>query len=396
MSPMNAISSGKWDWESRGIEVWINPKLSPLELERAQEESRSFPHLAGHFWLMTSGTSAADGRPKWVALSKEAILVSASAVNRSLASDASDVWIHALPSFHVGGLGIWARAHLSRARVADIFAEVRKWDPVHFAKCANEAKGTLSALVPTQVYDLVQHGLRAPESLRAIVVGGGALSESLYAKARALGWPLLPSYGLTECASQVATASLESLQVLEFPELQLLSHIEAGTSDEGRIRIRSQSLLSGYWRAGEFWDPKDPEGGFTTEDQGEVSDPYLKIWGRGSDFVKINGESVDLSRLSAILEELRMAIPGVPDSAVLAIPDERAGHRIVMVAARGSGDFAMAQKKVEVLSKAFNSRVLPVERITRIEWPKDCLDQLPRSALGKLQREALLKRLASS
>ena len=42
------------------------------------------------------------------------------------------------------------------------------------------------------------------------MTGGGALDPSLYKQARDLGWPLLPSYGLTECGSQVATASLSS------------------------------------------------------------------------------------------------------------------------------------------------------------------------------------------
>ena len=64
-----------------------------------------------------------------------------------------------------------------------------------------------SSLVPAQVLDLVRAGLRPPPVLRAIVVGGGAISAELYRDARALGWPVLPSYGMTECCSQIATAT---------------------------------------------------------------------------------------------------------------------------------------------------------------------------------------------
>src|SRR5207253_1068669 len=92
-----------------------------------------------------------------------------------------------------------------------------EWNPARTVKKWKDRKVTLTSLVPTQVFDLVSANLTAPKNLRAAVIGGGALDPSLYLKARELGWALLPSYGLTECASQVATASLDSLGKKEFP-----------------------------------------------------------------------------------------------------------------------------------------------------------------------------------
>ena len=174
------------------------------------------PRLEAHVWVATSGTSSdAPGRVRWVALSKQAFLASAGAVNAHLAATASDVWAHALPLFHVGGLGILARAHLSGARVV---AAVRgRWEPSAFRDAAEGAGATLAALVPSQVHDLVQARLDSPSSLRAVVVGGARLEPSLYRAARERGWPCLPSYGLTETCSQVATASLESLSARDCP-----------------------------------------------------------------------------------------------------------------------------------------------------------------------------------
>ena len=139
-------------------------------------------------------------------------------------------------------------AHVSAARaswtassrIAGIFPS--------FIVFAARRRATLSALVPAQIHDLVEAELHAPESLRAIVIGGGALSPTLYARARALGWPLLPSYGLSELCSQAATAPLSSLdEVLsDMPAPELLSHVEAKLGDDDRLCLKSPALFSGY------------------------------------------------------------------------------------------------------------------------------------------------------
>ncbi|HEX6085416.1 MAG TPA: AMP-binding protein, partial [Thermoanaerobaculia bacterium] len=99
------------DWLSDESHVLLNPRMPAAERERLQSFVTELP---GHLWLATSGTT---GSLKLTALSKRAMLASAAAVNRHLQSTASDVWLCVLPSFHVGGLGIYARAFLSGARV---------------------------------------------------------------------------------------------------------------------------------------------------------------------------------------------------------------------------------------------------------------------------------------
>jgi O-succinylbenzoic acid--CoA ligase len=143
-----------------------------------------FPDLPDHVWLATSGTS---GRFKLVALARQAMEASARAVNAHLGASAQDVWINPLPLFHVGGLGILARAHLTGSRCELLHGA---WDSQRFVDAVRRCDATLSALVPTQVHDLVQRGLPAPECLRGVVVGGGVLTEDLFARAAGLGWPL--------------------------------------------------------------------------------------------------------------------------------------------------------------------------------------------------------------
>ena len=102
----------------------------------------------------------------------------------------------ALPDFHVGGMGILARCHEAFLQGGSGWRG--KWDPVRYHELALAEGSTLSSLVPTQLFDLVEHGLRAPEPLRAVIIGGGRLDDQLYEQALQLGWPLMESYGMTE------------------------------------------------------------------------------------------------------------------------------------------------------------------------------------------------------
>jgi o-succinylbenzoate---CoA ligase len=343
------------DWLSGESYVLLNPRMPEEERRLLQSYVVDLP---GHLWLATSGTT---GALKLTALSKQAMLVSAAAVNRHLEATAADVWCCVLPTFHVGGLGIYARAFLSGSRVV-----TASWDPRAFA-AMDEV--TLASLVPAQVSDLVQGGFRAPARLRAIVVGGGALNAQLYEAARALGWPVLPSYGMTETSSQVATATLAS------PELLLLDHVEARTDDEGRLAFRGNSLLTGYGTSQGFVDPK-VDGWLITEDLGSVEERVLRVEGRRGDFIKIGGESVDLARLDAILA----AIAGA-EAAVVAVQDARLGA-VIQLAVTGAVDG-------ETVRRQYDTRVHPFERARAVHT----VLEIPRSSLGKLMRKRLAELL---
>jgi o-succinylbenzoate---CoA ligase len=330
------------DFESGASHLLLNPRLPPDERARLE---RLVPPLRGHVFVATSGTT---GAIKLVALSKAAILASAAAVNARLEASGNDVWCRVLPYFHVGGLGIHARAHLSGAAVIEM-----PWDARMFA--ATEA--TLASLVPAQVHDLVEGGLRPPATLRAVLVGGGAFDAGLQARGRAPGWPPLATFGMSECGSTVTV------------EAELLSHLEARSEPDGRLALRGASLFTGYATEAGLIDPK-VDGWFRTEDVGEVEGRRVRVRGRAGDFVKIGGESVDLNRLDAIIRYI-----AGDAAAVVAVADERLG-RVIHLAATGPA---------EAIVEAFNAQVLPFERIRRVHQ----VAVIPRSPLGKLLRAEL-------
>ncbi len=351
------------DWSSAENHLLLNPRLPQEERIRLEVLFAAAPSLESHVFIATSGTG---GSMKLVALSKRAILASAAAVNQHLESTSADVWCCVLPTFHVGGLGVHVRVHLSGARVVSM-----PWSAHEFARTCADERVTLSALVPAQVHDLVSAGLTAPTSLRSIVIGGATLPADLHAAAWDLGWSVLPSYGMSECCSQVATALGRS------PEMILLPHLDARTEPDGCLAFRGSSLLTGYCLFDDrgkatFVDPKI-DGWFVSEDEGEVSGRELRVRGRRGEFVKIGGESVDLRRLDAIIDEI--ARREGADAAIVAVADGRLGH-VIHLAVTG---------KAETIREAFNGRVLAFERARAVHT----VGAIPRSSLGKLLRSKL-------
>ncbi|HEY4640629.1 MAG TPA: AMP-binding protein [Thermoanaerobaculia bacterium] len=344
------------DLTSSRSHLLINPRLPEEDRRALQAIYDAAPPLPAHVWIATSGST---GGWKLVALSKKALLISAAAVNRRLDVRGGETWCCVLPPFHVGGLGIFARASISGGHVLEM-----PWNPHAFAS----AEFAFSSLVPAQVVDLVRAGLRPSNALRAIVVGGGEMLEELYAEARALGWPVLPSYGMTECCSQIATATHDG------PELLLLDHFEARSEANGRLAFSGPSLLTGFATSNStFVDPKVGEW-FVSDDVGDVDGRVLRIEGRAGEVIKIGGELVNLRRLDRILEEITC------DAAIVAMPDERLGFVIHLAIAGEPGS----------IREQFDARVAPFERIREVHR----VEAIPRSTLGKLLRKKLLERIA--
>lgn len=360
------------EWGSKKSVVLKSPILPEVP---AQNELLEL--LPGHVWISTSGTT--NSKRKWVGISQAALLASAAAVNEHLSATNKDIWLNPLPLFHVGGIGILARAYLSGGLVEIMGG----WSVAEFMAAREKTKATLTSLVPTQVFDLVDRGARAPASLRAVIVGGGALNEGLYKKAKSLGWPLLPSYGLSECSSQVATAPLLSLNS-DDARLEILKHVEVRIADDGFLEIKSPALFTAYAEYGDRgWDLVDPkrDGWFKTEDLAKIEGAFLKPLGRINDQVKILGELVNVAALNETLDCLRIGDDIYGEAALLPRPDSRAGTRLDLVTGRMNCAQALRLKNI------FDGSVAPFERSANLY----CVSELPRNDLGKLERARLLE-----
>lgn len=366
----------------------LMPEEDAVNLIELSYEAEKNLNLKSHVWVATSGSTALSASAtKLVAISKDALKASARAVNEHLKVTEDDVWAQVLPHFHVGGIGVEVRAELSWSSVI-MALKSGKWHPEYFIHVIEEDGCTLSTLVPTQVYDLVQKNLKCPKSMRAIVVGGGALSVDLYRQARALGWPLLPSYGMSETASQIATASLESLAQDEFPDIELLSHAQARTNAEAYLEVRAESLFTTYAQNTEsgikIWKPMTGDGWFITEDKGQVEGRVLKIFGRSKDYIKIGGEALNVADLRVQLENVVSALnpQWLPEVTLIDMPSDRLGSEIHLVT-------TLAPEIAESISEAYAQKVLPIAKVRKIHQ----INEIPRSELGKILWGQLRNRL---
>ena len=333
--------------------------------------------LAGCVLFETSGSS---GTPKWVVLSRAALLASAAAVNRHLRVTAESCWGLVLPTHHVGGFGVCARAFESGCRL-EIFG--KRWEPAAFSEWLAHSQVTHTSLVPTQVHDLVKANIRAPDSLLAIVVGGGHLDVATGQAARDLGWPVLASYGMTEAASQIATQSLDQLgNLYQSSPIPLLPIWHADVTPDNLLRISGPALFSGYmifdqdaWR----FLPRENEW-HTTSDRVSLGGGGITPLGRADTLVKVLGELVDPEAIERELVGFSEGQLAAGTFAVIALPDERAGHVLVPVF-----EALIDRSAVESLLAIYQKAAPGFRRLQPVVF----VGKIPRSPLGKLLRKEL-------
>lgn len=415
-------------WTSEDSYLILNPHSEKVTGLKSVDIIQNLPELSGHIWMATSGSSS-HAKIKLVALSKSAFLASAKAVNQHLKVSSKDIWYKVLPSFHVGGLSIYARAYLSHSPVQDGYLDPHqktpKWSAQNFLESFKKNQATLVSMVPTQIYDVLKEEFLPPPQLRAVVVGGAALDTDLYLKACSKGWPLLPSYGMTETASQVATAPLSSWQQQKWPGLELLPHIETSlihTSQEeqatsllqpthvqkarkkrleGELLLKGPMLYSAEARLeNDGWTVqlRDPTEWFSTQDRVRIQENKLEILGRLNDEIKIAGERVDLAELRQHLQSVVREEVLKNKLHLIGSPNSRRGSQVDLVVVSRSHFIHLGSKRMDIFTaiepviKAFNTSVIPLARIQNIYF----LDDLKLTPLDKVDKKSLYNQLGWS
>ncbi|MCC6640719.1 MAG: o-succinylbenzoate--CoA ligase [Deltaproteobacteria bacterium] len=339
--------------------------------------------------VYTSGTT---GRPRGALLALRSLLASAAASALHLGASASDRWLACLPLFHVGGLAILVRSVLTGSAV--VLHE--RFDARAVCAALDERAITHVSLVPTMLSRVLDAwGDRsAPSTLSCVLVGGAAAPLGLLDRARRLGFPVAPTYGLTEAASQVATlppgAAVEGDRAAGWPlpgvEIRIVS--EAGTvlaaGEAGEICVRGATLMAGYLGLPEA-SAKALRGGWLhTGDIGVLgADGALRVLDRRSDLVVSGGENVYPAEVEAILA----AHPGVAEAAVAGEPDPDLGQRVVAGVVLREG----ARTDAEALRAHCRAHLAGYKVPRRIAL----LDELPRTSSGKLLRRAIVSELGA-
>lgn len=318
-------------------------------------------------------TSGSEGQPRPVLLANAQLNAAAAASNSRLPLGPGDLWLNCLPLCHIGGQSILWRCARAAAGML-----LHKGFSVE-AVAGDLARFPVShiSLVPTMLARLLELDVKPPPSLRVALIGGAALSQPLHDRARAAGWPLCPSYGMSETAAQLATHTPADGPWHEGLVGRPMPGHEMEISAEGRIRIRGPQVMAGYLDGNGL----DAAGWLTTGDLGEIDgDGRLTVTGRADDMLISGGIKVH----PLTVESCLAACPGIRDVAVTGLPDPVWGQRIVaLIVGSTSAEQLLAHAR-EHLPAAARPRQIRI------------LDGLPRNAAGKLERAALHELAAES
>ncbi len=335
--------------------------------------------------LFTSGTT---GRPKGAVLTEGNFRASARCSEGNLGPCPAPCWLGTLPLFHVGGLSMLTRT----AYDGGCLVLHERFDAEAINRALDTEGVTHASFVATSLERVLdaREDRPVPRSFRLALIGGGPVPAPLLARARAAGILALQTYGMTEACSQVATERpdevdgrtagppLPGLEVrILGPEGEVL-----GPGREGDIEVRGPTVMAGYHGRPEATREAFRDGWLRTKDVGLLDERgRLTVLSRRTDLIVRGGENIYPAELEAVLA----AHPAVREVAVVGVSDARWGE--VPVAFVVTRDEQPLPEGLEAWCR---------ESLAGFKVPARFLplEELPRNAMGKVERTVLRQRAA--
>jgi O-succinylbenzoic acid--CoA ligase len=294
-------------------------------------------------------TSGTTGRPKPVEITYGNIRANARGLAQAMELGDDERWLCPLPLSHVGGLMVMLRSVLM-AGTAVLGPPER----------LTRAGITIASLVPTQLQRLLDRGARPGPDLRRILLGGAPMPGALLTAARAAGFAVCPSYGLTQACSTVTVGRPGDTETAG----RAIPGVGVAIGDDGEIIVSGTTV--------------NALGGLRTGDLGRLDDRgRLIVTGRKDDVIITGGENVSPVEVEAALSEH----PDVAEAAVISRPHALWGEAITaLVVPRAGAELDHAALRAHCLA-----------RLAGFKVPKafELVPELPRTASGKVRRADL-------
>lgn len=337
-------------------------------------------------------SSGTTGLPKGVMLTHRNLVANLAQAAPLKLSKCGDVVLNVLPMFHIYGLH--AVMNLSLAEGATLVT-LPRFDLQQVLETIQKYHVTFAFLVPPIILAFAKHPLVDGydlSSLKTIFSGAAPLDAQLtLACMNRLGVTIRQGYGMTE-TSPVATSDAVGSDLAKYGSVGVpipltevkIADVETGealgVNERGEICIRGPQVMKGYLNnPSATTHMLDPDGWLHTGDVGFADeDGYFFIVDRVKELIKYKGFQVPPAELEAIL----LAHPSVADAAVIPSPDEEAGEIPKAFVVR------RAELSAEDVMAIVAEHVAPHKRIRAVEF----VDQIPKSASGKILRRVLVDR----
>ena len=343
--------------------------------------------------LYTSGTT---GVPKGVTISHHSMSFLVRMAKDLFCFSADSVHLLAMPLFHIGGIGcgMWALSQgghtilLQQTIPEQVVESIRTYGVTH----AFFVPAVIQMLVDLPGVDDMKL-----TSLQRLLYGASPISEALLKRAIAVfGCAFDHTYGMTETSGTaiwlppsdhdpdgpLAHRLRSCGRALPWVELALVdpaTGIAVATGEVGEIRIRSDTVMQGYWcKPDETAGTITSDGWLCTGDAAyQDADGYVYIHDRYKDMIVSGGENIYPTEIENVLSDH----PGVAQVAVIGMPHDRWGETPkAFVVAKPDG--AATESDLIAYTQS---------RLARYKCPTSVVfvSVLPRNASGKVLKKEM-------
>ncbi len=362
-------------------------------------------------------TSGTQGEPRGVLYTHRSMFLHTLAVNQAdvFGLTEADVVMPLVPMFHAMA---WGLPYATMFAGADIVLPGAK--PGSLADLIAETGVTVAAGVPTiwaKAYPELLKRKQDIFTLRRLIVGGEAMPPTLIeAYEKNLGVEVCHAWGMTEMSptgtfsklrgahqnlSEAEKWRIKAKQGRPIPgvELRLAAETSNGFAKlpwngerVGELQVRSPWTASRYYNTEPTTEHFTADGWLRTGDVATIDvEGYVQIVDRAKALIRSGGESIS----SVALETSLLKHPSVLEAAVIGVPDEEWGERpLAVVVLTPVG--AVSNRTDTDIAVILKQHLIP-------EFPKFWIpdrfivvDEIPKTSVGKSDKQALRKQLLSA
>jgi len=342
--------------------------------------------------IYTSGTT---GRPKGAEITHGSLKSNLDALHTAWGWQADDILLHVLPIFHVHGLFVALHGALHAGATTLL---MRDFDARKTLQTLVDRRCTVFMAVPTihnRLLDVPDAKSFDLSHIRLITSGSDRLPDEVFTGfQQTFGHTLLERYGMTEtgmnCSNPLHGERRIGSVGLPLPGVDVRivnSETEAILPDGeiGDMQLRGPNVFKGYWRQPDKTSASfSADGWFKTGDLGfREKDGYITLCGRSKDLIISGGLNIYPPEVERVLTEH----PAVNACAVIGCLDKEWGEKVIAVVVLNKGESVTSEELIRFCR----------ERLAPYKTPKSIVfrDELPRNAMGKVQKTELRRIVCS-
>jgi malonyl-CoA/methylmalonyl-CoA synthetase len=342
--------------------------------------------------IYTSGTT---GRPKGAEITHGNLISNLEALHKAWGWQADDVLLHVLPIFHVHGLFVALHGALY-AGAATLL--MREFNAQRTLELLSVGQCTVFMAVPTihkRLLDTPDANQFDLSCVRLITSGSDRLPDEVFTGfQQTFGYTLLERYGMTEtgmnCSNPLNGQRRIGSVGMPLPGVEVrIVHSETEqvlpAGEIGDVQLRGPNVFKGYWKQQDKTSASfSADGWFITGDLGYLeADGYLTLCGRSKDLIISGGLNIYPPEVERVLVEH----PAVNACAVIGCRDAEWGEKVTAVVVLNKGELVSSDELIRFCR----------EKLAPYKSPKSIIfrEDLPRNAMGKVQKAELRKELCS-